>query len=66
MGGDLGLDVDRAVLRVNARRYVQRRDLLAALRKPLRILADCNGVLVDDAEDRLVVVLDTCPVAQCA
>ena len=64
MGGNLRLHEDRRLLRVQASCQVQGRHLLAAFPQGLGILRNRDGVLVYDAENRLVVVLDFRPVAQ--
>ena len=51
---------------INARGHVKRRHLFDLLLKLPRILMEGNGVLVDDAEYRLVAMLDVSPGLQSA
>ena len=61
---DHRLHEDRGALRVDAGGEIQGAHLLDALRELFGILVERDRVLVDDAEDRLVVVLNPGPVAQ--
>ena len=55
------LDEDCRVRRINARGHVKRRHLFDLSLKLLRVLVERDRVLVDDAEYRLVLMLNVRP-----
>ncbi len=64
--GNVGLEIENALIRVNAARDVEDQQRARSFAQHGGILADRDRVLVDDAVKALVFILQIRPVLQCA